>query len=505
MSLLVIDVTPLAINRTAMYFIVRDTVRYLMKKHHRIELWAAGQMVDLAVFVANDYVLPSSFDEKVKRLIDTALTNPNKFVQSGTTKSASAEDRVNLVFDPLYLLFLKPAVRTVAYVLDLTPITRPAWHHSSVSQLYKIAYERLYDPSINIISISESTTRDLWANYGIPKSRCTNVLLYDRFDNRPEIARAPRKHFLFVGSLETRKNIAGLIAGFKQAALSARGFELRIVGGDGHGSETIRNSAAATDGVTLLGRLSDSDLEAEYSTCCCLAYPSYWEGFGLPALEALARKIPLLLSDTGALPEVGGEFASYVDPCSTHSIANGLIKMADAFESGHIDDPLADAKRTAWVARFSRENYLRSVSSTLDVKSTPVRVSPDRDSEILTDADAALRIDVPAGTHIGPSNRRRKLQAAILRRGRILPATLQPVPGDSFSLDYLYCLQQERRLALSRAMSLFMSGKITRFPIYAAKVIYELTSLTITNRLVHAMINETVILKLAAQAERPDE
>ncbi|WP_162999336.1 glycosyltransferase family 1 protein [Burkholderia sp. Nafp2/4-1b] len=502
MMRLVIDITPLAINRTAMYFIVRDTVRHLILSGHPVQLQALGEPVDLAEFVANDYTLNASFESRVGALLGAALANPDAFARRHDERQPEAPC-INFVFDPLYLLFVGRAVRTIAYVLDLTPITRPQWHNPSVSRLYSIAYDRLYDPSIDILSISESTSRDLWANYGIPRSRMRVVPLYDRFDHPVEAKRRePSRQFLFVGSLETRKNITGLVQGFALSGLAKEGYTLRIVGGDGHGAEVIKAAVSRVQGAVLCGRLPDDKLRDEYERCCALAYPSLWEGFGLPALEALARGIPLLLSDTGALPEVGGPFARYVDPCNPHSIAQGLVEAARRAD----DDPDYGAHtlsaRQEWVRKFSREAYLSVVTEAVRHTESAAARSSARNDPLSENAAAPgeSAVDTPAANRPLPLTRR--IRRALIHRSRIVPATLRDVPGNSFSLDYLYCLQQERRLRLSRMLSRFMSGRIWMYPWYAARVIAEAISLQVTNTLVRSMINETLIQKLGTRLER---
>jgi glycosyltransferase involved in cell wall biosynthesis len=503
MMQLVIDVTPLAINRTAMYFIVRDTVKHLILSGHPVRLQALGEPVDLAEFIANDFTLDASFESRVGASLGQALSNPDALSGRYDTTMQRDTPRINLVFDPLYLLFMGSATRTIAYVLDLTPITRPQWHNANVSRLYTTAFDRLYDPSIDILSISESTARDLWANYGIPRSRVRVVPLYDRFDQPVETkSREPLKQFLFVGSLETRKNITGLIQGFALSGLVKKGYSLRIVGGDGHGAEVIKAAAARVPGTVLCGRLSDDKLRDEYDHCCALAYPSLWEGFGLPALEALARGIPLLLSDTGALPEVGGQFARYVDPCNPRSIASGLVEAARQTEANPAEDSKTFTDRKEWVHRFKRETYLSIVTEAIhqtetaatraDAASDPLseRVSPTTTPT----ADTAAT-DRPLPLTL-------RLRRSLIHRSRLVPATLRDVPGNSFSLDYLYCLQQERRLRLSRMLARFMSGRVWMYPWYTVRVVSEAISLQITNVLIRSMVNEILIQKLGARLEQ---
>lgn len=502
MMQLVIDVTPLAINRTAMYFIVRDTVRHLILSGRPVRLQALGKPVDLAEFIANDFSLDASFESRVGAALGEALRNPDAFKDQDSTVRHDTPC-INLVFDPLYLLFMGGATRTIAYVLDLTPITRPQWHNPSVSRLYATAFERLYDPSIDILSISESTARDLWANYGIPRSRARVVPLYDRFDQPVEAKpRKPLKQFLFVGSLETRKNIVGLIEGFALSGLAKDGYSLHIVGGDGHGADAIKTAASRVAGTVLCGRLPDDKLRDEYEHCCALAYPSLWEGFGLPALEALARGIPLLLSDTGALPEVGGQFARYVDPCNPRSIASGLVEAARDAEANAAEDSETYNARKEWVQRFTRETYLSIVTEAIHQTETAATRTSAATDPLSEQVPPATTSTANTAASDRPLPFWLRLKRSRIHRSRIVAATLRDVPGNSFSLDYLYCLQQEKRLRLSRMLARFMSGRVWMYPWYIVRVVGEAISLQITNALIRSMINEILIQKLGARLEQ---
>ncbi|MFT4171283.1 MAG: glycosyltransferase family 1 protein [Rhodocyclaceae bacterium] len=477
MSALTLDLTPMAINRTAMYFIVRDTARHLIELGLPVRLTAMGEALSVAVFVANDYALPQPFEQRVlERLHQMLATGPTPRAQRSVPNPQPGS--VFLAFDPLYVFNRGAAARTICFVLDLTPYTRPEWHDRNVSRFYAAAFDALYDRSIDIVSISHSTSRDLWANFGIPRARVTWVPLYDRFGACVE-ARDSRPVFLFVGSLEFRKNITRLVEGFAQSGLAAEGFALHIVGGDGHGAQAIREHAAGVPGVRFLGRLPDEALRQEYAHCCALAYPSMWEGFGLPALEGLRRGLPMLLADTGALPEVGGACATYADPCSTISIAAGLRTLAEAFRAGRTEPPCDVAAQSA---PYDKAAYLQTIVSLVRRHLSPVPGPADTGP-----AARALRTRAPV-SRLG--------QWVLTHRTRILPVGAADMPADSFSLDYLYGIQQERRVALSRALGRVMTGGVLRVPVNLVYVLIEYVSLRLTTATVAAMINEKVALKL---------
>jgi glycosyltransferase involved in cell wall biosynthesis len=364
-----IDITPLAINRTAMYFIVRDTVRHLIDSAYTVSLIGMGVPIGLKEFILHDYKLTKDQESLIGERLMHAVEKGVGQKPPLEEEKFSLEGGLFFAFDPLYLLFYSGQTATVSFVLDLTPITRPSWHSAKVATLYHLAFSLLLYKRVHIISISLSTTRDLWVNYGIPSNRVLTVPLYNRLPPQRTSNSKDSKRLLFVGSMEMRKNIESLIVAFVNSELHLEGYELRIAGGDGHGGDAIKNLARANAGagVHLLGRVSEDELEAEYNQCLLLVFPSLWEGFGLPALEAFYRGIPLVLADSGALPEIGGPWATYVDPCDVLSIQDGLraacarLRSSDGMTSGTSDFSKAD-----WLSRFSFQNYTTHIRSCLD-------------------------------------------------------------------------------------------------------------------------------------------
>jgi len=132
-------------------------------------------------------------------------------------------------------------------------------------------------------------------------------------------------YVLFVGTREPRKNLDRLGSAMELLWRAGRRERLVLAGADGWGKRPL-----AGGGVTALGRVSDSALHTLYAHAACLALPSLHEGFGLPALEAMATGCPVVVSSAGALSEVCGDAARYVDPLDPASIAGGIT---DAIEN----------------------------------------------------------------------------------------------------------------------------------------------------------------------------
>jgi glycosyltransferase involved in cell wall biosynthesis len=465
-----IDVSPMAINRTAMYFVVQDTVRALIERGCSVELSGCGAPIDLAEFIANGYALTPPQSRAITARIMDIVRSPDE-VRGFVPRSG-----VFVAFDPLYTLTRPPGTPTVAFTLDLTPLTRPEWHNPAVSIAYRSAFERLREPNVSVVSISHSTARDLWANMGIPLSDVFVAPLYNRLPISRRSATERTKTLLFVGSLEVRKNVASLGVAFAASGLAERGYQLHLIGGDAHGSDDIKRVVAQLPGVVLRGRVSDRELEQAYDECTALVYPSSWEGFGLPALEALARGIPLLASDTGALPEVAGDAAVMVDPCDLRSIERGLLEVV---ELAARDDEAAVRARLQQASTFSFDRYLDIVVSAIEHGGrTTGHRHPTRTVRTRTTQAS------------DPADRRKLLQR------RIVSASLGQVPGDSFSLDHLYALQSEARAQFNMSVARLRYTKPHALPASAARVASSLARLQVRNIVIRSMINETVARSL---------
>jgi glycosyltransferase involved in cell wall biosynthesis len=142
---------------------------------------------------------------------------------------------------------------------------------------------------------------------------------------------APGAYVLAAGTLEPRKNLLRLIAA--HAALPAElasAHPLLIVGPRGWEEEEIVRKATGGAGVHLTGFVPDEELAALYAGCTTFCYPSLYEGFGLPVLEAMAAGAAVITSNVSSLPEVGGDAVEYVDPHDESSITGALERLLRA-------------------------------------------------------------------------------------------------------------------------------------------------------------------------------
>jgi glycosyltransferase involved in cell wall biosynthesis len=224
-------------------------------------------------------------------------------------------------------------------VHDLSFVTNPEWHTNENVELCRTNVEKARAMGATFLAVSESTRRDLVRLLGIPDARVRVVpnSLDDR-SFRPatdyELKRVrekyglPPRFFLFVGSLEPRKNLETLL---RAVAEDAGGLSLVVAGGRGWRNDEIRERlAAAGRNVVPIGYVDDVDLPALYAAAIAMVYPSLYEGFGLPLVEAMACGTPVVTTRVSALPETVGDAGVLLDdPLDARALAAALARLAD--------------------------------------------------------------------------------------------------------------------------------------------------------------------------------
>lgn len=231
----------------------------------------------------------------------------------------------------------------VASVLDLTtrllPETHPWANRWRDGRKLRWA-ARVPD---RIFTISEATARDVHRMLGIPAERVDVVPLArgtaafpESGNHTPPDSAAMRyglggsNFILAVGTLEPRKNLRRLVEAFDQLPPGLDDVLLVLAGGPGWRAGELRaalRGARKADRIRVLGFLPAEDLHSLYAGAQVFAYPSLYEGFGLPVLEAMSFGVPVLTSNVSSLPEVAGEAAVLVDPRSVEQIRDGLARL----------------------------------------------------------------------------------------------------------------------------------------------------------------------------------
>jgi glycosyltransferase involved in cell wall biosynthesis len=210
---------------------------------------------------------------------------------------------------------LRAPLPVVVTVHDLAAI-----HFPELFTTWTRLYAKTFLPAVlrgaaRVLAVSEFTKRDVAEVAGVPADRID--VAYNAADPSvftPDGPAAEGDYVLAVGTLEPRKNLPRLID-----ATARLGLELRIAGARGWGGVDVD-----APHVRWAGRPSDNELATLLRGALCLAYPSLWEGFGIPVLEAMLCGTPVVTSDGSAMAEVAGGAAELVDPRDVDSIAAGI-------------------------------------------------------------------------------------------------------------------------------------------------------------------------------------
>lgn len=182
-----------------------------------------------------------------------------------------------------------------------------------------------------VTTISNFTRDEITEVYGVDKER---VQVIGCGVNTADFKQANSKRkpvLLAVGTLEPRKNISKLIEAFSKLPNEVRRqYTLKIVGASGWGEQTGNR---VPNGVEILGFVPDDELKQLYGTSTLVVFPSIYEGFGLPILEAFASNTPVACSDIAPFREVAQSSATYFDPTSSKTIADGIIRALDSHQT----------------------------------------------------------------------------------------------------------------------------------------------------------------------------
>jgi len=277
------------------------------------------------------------------------------FVYSHYLVSASLEkEKLDVFHSPTVRLptnYKRPAVITVH---DLAVFKFPDLYIDKKSSMDRANIPAVIQQAKKIIAVSKATKKDLGELFGVSADKIN--VIYHGLDKRffknqtPEKIKAVKEkyriegeYFLFLGELHFRKNIVRIIEAFerlkdritrikseKKNSTLFNKYKLVLAGPAGRGVSEIQakiNDSKYKEDIILTGYIDPEDIDALYEGAKCFVFPSLYEGFGMPAIEAMANKIPVITSKVSSLPEVANGRAVLVDPYNVAEISQAMFEV----------------------------------------------------------------------------------------------------------------------------------------------------------------------------------
>ena len=273
--------------------------------------------------------------------IEKFIGKQDVYISSDWTQAPSNAKKITVVHDLVFMRYPETVHKKILAVQK----RRLAYVKKEVDLILADS-QATKDDLVRLLNIQESKIKVLYPAVTIP-----NPL------PKSDLVIPSKKYILSVGKLEPRKNISRLIEAFEAANLSDT--DLLIVGPTGWGDQKMHNS----NRIKLLGFVPDEDLYELYRNALCFVYPSLYEGFGYPVVEAMALGCPVATSSTSSLKEISDGVALQFDPTSVEDIQKKLIEVASN-ETTRKKLIEAGKKRTM---EFNARNYYKSFIEAIEL------------------------------------------------------------------------------------------------------------------------------------------
>lgn len=271
-----------------------------------------------------------------------------------------------------YLPPALPSTKLVATIFDLTAIRFPDWHHEKTTQLDTVRFQRILKNASMVTTISEHSKKDIQAaaaDFGRLNAPVEVIYpaagkQFKKSRDTQDIKKVLSKYhldsnfLLSVATLEPRKNLANLVRGYLLSGVSDR---LVLVGRLGWKNEEIFDVIKkAGKKIKMTGFVRDEELVCLYQSAKCLIYPSLYEGFGIPVLEAMKCGTPVITSSNSSLPEVAGDAAIFVgNPQDMEQISAAIkIIQEKGLRNTLTEKGFIRAEKFSWAASARKLNDL---------------------------------------------------------------------------------------------------------------------------------------------------
>lgn len=222
---------------------------------------------------------------------------------------------------------------------DLSPMDHPEWFSKKFAVWYNFIIPRIAKTAAHILTDSQFSKDRILHHCQVHSSKVTVIPLgvdprffqFSKAGSKEKLSLPSQKYFLSLGSLEPRKNLKKLLEAWSLAAAKIDADIFLVIAGEigsSHIFSKMNFDQKLLSRVHFTGRVSDADLPGLYTSALGFVYPSLYEGFGLPPLEAMAAGVPVLASNSTSIPEVVGQSGILFNPTNIEEISTSIIEVA---------------------------------------------------------------------------------------------------------------------------------------------------------------------------------
>lgn len=355
-------------NKTGIAVYTYELINALLKINRKDKFILFG----IATFATYDYLKNINF-KKYPNVELKIIKQPAKFFRTSFLlwqklnwpKMENFVGQIDILHSFNWNLPPVKNAKIVATVFDMTPELFPQFHENKTVQLDLIRLERIKKYADLVITISENSKKDFlqfaqkeWVEVIYPG---VSDIFFDKL-NKYKTQQILRKYnltsgyILSVGTLEPRKNIKNIIEAYLKSGVKEK---LVLAGGSGwKNSELTHLLENNKEKIITTGFVLREELPYLYKQASCLVYPSFYEGFGIPILEAQASGCPVITSSISSLPEAGGTGAIYVDPYSVEDIVCGIKECLSWRRGKLIKEGYKNLKKFSWEVSAKKLNLL---------------------------------------------------------------------------------------------------------------------------------------------------